>query len=265
MTEDDLIYLKKWFSDYTKSFYSSNEEYQRNIMLKVEHTRHVCRNIIDIGRDLSLKENEMILAETVALFHDIGRFPQYAKYKTFKDAVSVNHGLLGAKTLIQEKILGNLLPWEQELITLAVKFHSTLAVPTTVEERTKFFIKLIRDADKLDVYRVFIEFYKSPDDQKASATAHGMPDTPGYSERMLESIKNKKIAPYSEVRNLNDFKLMKLSWVYDLNFRGTCKLLQERGYVNSLAEVLPQTDEIINVIKNIREFISERVHNVEKV
>ncbi|HDH04340.1 MAG TPA: HD domain-containing protein [Nitrospirae bacterium] len=265
MTEEDLIYLKKWFSDYTKSFYSSDEGDQRNIMLKVEHTRHVCRNIIDIGRDLSLKDNEMMLAETVAIFHDIGRFPQYAKYKTFKDAVSVNHGLLGVKTLIQEKILENLLPGEQELITQAVKFHCAIAVPTAVEERIKFFIKLIRDADKLDVYRVFIEFYESPDDQKASATAHGVPDTPGYSERILASIKNKTIAPYSEVRNLNDFKLMKLSWVYDLNFRGACKLLQERGYVNSLAQVLPQTDEIRNLIKNIREFISERLHNVEKV
>ena len=103
MTRNDLNFFKKWFSDYCKSFYSSDIEDQKNIYLKEQHTFNVCKNIIEIAKGLSLSNDQIILAETVALFHDIGRFPQYAKYKTFRDSISVNHGLLGAQTLLGKK------------------------------------------------------------------------------------------------------------------------------------------------------------------
>jgi hypothetical protein len=92
--KDDLILLKKWFSDYCSSFYSPDIEDQKNISLKEHHTERVCENIVEISKRLSLDGHSTMLAEAIALFHDIGRFPQYARYKTFRDSVSVNHGLL---------------------------------------------------------------------------------------------------------------------------------------------------------------------------
>jgi len=263
MTQKDLEYFKNWFSDFTKSFYSSNEEDQKNIMLKVDHTRNVCKNIIEITNDLSLADNERRLAETIALFHDIGRFPQYARYKTFKDAASINHGLLGAKTLIQEKVLQKLTEDEQRLITRTVKFHGALVIPKALDEMTVFFLELIRDADKLDIFRVFIEFYEAPEEEKATATAHGKPDTPEYSKELLLKIYDRKIAPYSKVKNQNDFRLMKLSWIYDMHFSGTFRLLHERGYVNRLAQKLPQTDDILKAVAEINQYISERLQSVQ--
>ncbi|MBI4850046.1 MAG: HD domain-containing protein [Nitrospirae bacterium] len=262
MTQDDLLYFKNWFADFTKTYYSSNEEDQRNIMLKVTHTHNVCKNVVEIAKDLSIDNNQKLLAETVALFHDVGRFPQYAKYKTFKDAASVSHGRLGAKTLIEEKVLQRIPADEQALIINAVKFHGVLLIPGVMDEKTVFLLKLIRDADKLDILRVFIEFYEAPEDEKASATAHGMPDTPEYSKDMLQNIHEKKIASYSKAKNQNDFRLMKLSWVYDLHFQGTFRLLQERDCINRIAQKLPQTDEILMTIKNIQQYISERLQTV---
>ncbi|MBI5407899.1 MAG: HD domain-containing protein [Nitrospirae bacterium] len=262
MTEKDLELLKNLFSDFTRSFYSSDEEDQKNIMLKVVHTHNVCSNMIEITSDLLISDNDKRLAETVALFHDIGRFPQYAKFKTFKDAASINHGLLGAKTLIKEKVLQDLSEEERELITRTVKFHNALRIPSTFDERSVFFLKLIRDADKLDIYRVFMEFYEAPEEQKASATAHGKPDTPEYSKDMLKNIRDRKIAPYSKVKNQNDFRLMKLSWVFDLHFHGSFRLLHERSYVNRLAQKLPQTDEILKAVSELNRYISERLQDV---
>jgi hypothetical protein len=263
MTEKDLEYFKNRFSDFTKSFYSSNEEDQKNIMLKVKHTRNVCKNIIEITNDLSLDDNKRRLAETIALFHDIGRFPQYARYKTFKDAVSINHGLLGAKTLIQGKVLQKLTEDEQRLITQTVKFHGALVIPKAMDEMAVFFLKLIRDADKLDIFRVFIEFYEAPEEEKATATAHGKPDTPEYSKEILLKIYDRKIAPYSKVKNQNDFRLMKLSWIYDMHFAGTFRLLHERSYVKSLAQKLPQTDDILKAVAEINQYLSERLQSVQ--
>jgi hypothetical protein len=261
MTQNDLISFKRWFSDFTKSFYSSNEEDQKNIMLKVAHTRNVCKNIIEIINDLSLDENDKRLAETVALFHDVGRFPQYAKYKTFRDADSINHGLLGTRTLIQSDVFGQIPKDEQDLIKQVVKFHCALTIPKSIDDRTFFFLKMIRDADKLDIWRVFIVFYEAPEEERASATAHNKPDTPEYSKDILLKIYDRKTASYSKVKNINDFKLMKLSWVYDLHFKGSFRLLKERDYINRLAQKLPQTDEIIKAIENINKYISEKAQN----
>lgn len=261
MTEKDLQLFKAWFSDFTKSFYSSDTEDQKNIMLKVEHTHNVCKNMTAISSDLSLDENDKRLAETVALFHDVGRFPQYAKYKTFRDADSINHGLLGVRTLLKSNVLGPIPEDEQDLIKQVVKFHCALAIPKSIDDRTFFFLKMIRDADKLDIWRVFIVFYEAPEEERASATAHNKPDTPGYSQDILLRINDRKIASYSKVININDFKLMKLSWVYDLHFRGTFRLLKERGYINRLAKKLPQTDEIIKAVQNINQHITEKAQN----
>ncbi len=259
MTDNDLEYFKSWFSDFTKSFYSSNEEDQRNITLKVDHTRNVRKNILRIAEGLSLSDNKMRLAETAALFHDIGRFPQYAKYKTFRDADSLSHGLLGMKTLIREGVLERLHEDERALILKVVNFHGAFAIPTIFDEDRVFFLKLVRDADKVDIFRVFIEYYESPPEQKASATAFGVPDTPEYSDIMLSCIFNKEVASYSLIKTENDFKLMKLSWIYTICFDESIKLLHESGLIERLISKLPQTEEIIKAMGVLRKYINKRL------
>ena len=259
MTENDLEYFKNWFSDFTKSFYSSNDEDQRNIMLKVEHTRNVRENILWIAEGLSLSDNKIRLAETAALFHDIGRFPQYAEYKTFRDAISLSHGLLGKKTLIKEGVLERLPEGEREIILKVVNFHGAFSIPKTFDGDVVFFLKMVRDADKVDIFRVFLEYYDSPPEEKASATAFGVPDTPEYSKIMLENLCNREVASYSNIRTENDFKLMKLSWLYTIYFDESIRLLQERGLVEKLISKLPQTDEIKKAIDVLRGYISERL------
>ncbi len=264
MTRDDLIYFKSWFADYTRSYYSSDKEDQKNILLKVEHTDNVCGNIVRIAEGSSMEGNQVRLAETVALFHDVGRFSQYTKYKTFRDAVSINHGLLGSKILDEEKVLQRLPEDEQQLIIQAVKFHNAFAIPTVIDSNVILFLKLIRDADKVDIFRVFIKYYESPEEERASATAFRVPDTPAYSKVMLSCIKNKHVASYSNIKTENDFKLMKLSWVYDMHFKESVRLVQERNYVNSIIEKLPQTKDILAASEVLKEYISQRLSSGEE-
>lgn len=261
MTEEDLQQFRTWFDDYTKSFYSSVEEDQRNIMLKIEHTKNVCMNIAEIAKGASLDDNPARMAGAIALFHDIGRFPQYAKYRTFRDAISTNHGLLGAKTLIDNKVLERVPEDEKQLILQTVRFHNAFAIPAAFNGDSVLFLKLIRDADKVDIFRIFIEYYKSPEDERASATAFGVPDTPEYSGAMLSCVLNRKVASYSNIKTENDFRLMKLSWIYDMHFNESIRLLQQRDYVNHIINMLPDTDEIRAAVSTLRAYMTERLGN----
>lgn len=259
MTREDLIFFKKWFSNYCRSYYSSDIEDQKNIALKEKHTFDVCNNIIDISKGLLLKDKQIILAETVALFHDIGRFPQYAKYKTFRDSISVNHGLLGVQTIIEEKILEKLPDDEQELIIQSVKFHNAFSVPKKERDDIVFFIRLIRDADKLDIWRIFLEYYEGIGESKASAVGLGLPDVPEYTADVFLYIYKKEIVSLSKIRTLSDFKLLQLSWIFDLNFIPSFQFLVERDYINRIISHLPQTEDIHKVSLFLKEFVQQKL------
>jgi hypothetical protein len=163
------------------------------------------------------------------------------------------------KTLVRENVLQALPDNEQKLILNTVKFHNAYAIPSTQSEEEKFFLKMIRDADKIDIFRVFIEYYESPKSERASATAFGVPDTPEYSKKMLSCISQKKIASYSGIKTENDFKLMQLSWIYDLHFDVSIQLIQNKNYINNLIHKLPQTDEIKSAAAILKEYIKERL------
>jgi hypothetical protein len=257
--KDDLILFKKWFSDYCKSFCSPDIEDQKNISLKEHHTGRACENIVEISRRLSLDSHQTMLAEAIALFHDIGRFPQYAQYKTFRDSVSVNHGVLGAKTLLKEGVLHALPENEQELIIEAVKFHNAFSVPKKSHEDIIFFIKLIRDADKLDIWHVFIEYYESTYKNSAPAITLGLPDIPEYSREFLSYLSQKQVVSLSRLKTVNDFKILQLSWLYDLNFTPSFQLFSERDYLSRMIAQLPQTEEIQEIARSLENFVNQRL------
>ena len=230
-------------------------EDQKNIELKEHHTYRVRENMKEIAKGLALGEEQVTLAGATALFHDVGRFPQYAKYRTFRDSISVNHGILGAQTLIEAKVLDNLPEEEQEIIVQAVRFHNAFSVPKSETEDKAFFIRLIRDADKLDIWRVFLDYYEGPDENRASAVSLGLPDIPEYSEDALSSLYDEKIVSLSKVRTLNDFKLLQLSWVFDLNFLPSFRLLSERNYIDRITAHLPRVKAIDNLAFFLKEFV----------
>lgn len=257
MTLSDFETLKIRFADYAKSFISSSRDDQ-NLLLKERHTYNVCDNIVTISKERSMNNDEILLAESIALFHDIGRFPQYAEFKTFRDDMSVNHGVLGAKTLTEERILRELPPKEQETILQAVKFHNAFALPRIEDPDSLVFLKLIRDADKLDIWRVFTEYYETPEEKRASAVGLGLLDAPGYSEKIIRSIREKRMASLSDMKTLNDFKLLQLSWLYDLNFAASFRLLLERDYIKRISAALPRTEEILGVTEILEKFAARR-------
>lgn len=258
MQNSDLDSFKHWFTAYTRSLHTDNAEDKKNIDLKVRHTFFVCKNTVLIARKELLNNKNVMTAEAAALFHDIGRFLQYSRYKTFRDSISVNHGRLGAEILREKNVLANIPVHEQKLIINTVKFHNAFEIPAIEDHQKILFLKLIRDADKLDIWRVFAGYYESPEDEQTSAIGLGLPDQPDYSRTVLSCLYEKKPVPLSDLKTLNDFKLMQLSWVYGLHFSHSYRLLAERNLIQRIVSTLPQTEEIAGAIKILKEFVHQK-------
>jgi putative nucleotidyltransferase with HDIG domain len=254
MKQDDLTHCNNWFSTYTQSFSSSNREDWRNILLKVKHSYKVRENMIQIANEQQLDRKDVILAEVSALFHDIGRFIQYKKYKTFNDSESVNHGKLGAEVIREEKVLHHIDEDEQELILNTIKLHNVFKIPDLQTNKKLLLLRLTRDADKLDILRVFDEYYGKSASERASVAAHGLSDIPGCSQKILSCFPEKKSASMKDVKSLNDFKLLQLSWIYELHFNTSYKLLLERKFINKYIDKLPETEEIREISSSLHAY-----------
>ena len=254
MERRELALLRHWFNGFCSSFHLVDREEQRNIALKEEHTCRVCANIRQIARSEHLDESCTTLAEAIGLFHDLGRFLQYHRYRTFRDSISVNHASLGADLLIQGQVLDKLPGDEQDVVVHAVRCHNAFAVPADPGDRRTLFLRLIRDADKLDIWRVFLDYYRLPAEERASAVSLGIPDLPECSPEVLASLGRGGMVNLAQVNTLNDFKLLQLSWVYDLNFAESFRMFQERNYLDSLEATLPSGPEIGEAFHAIRQF-----------
>ncbi|MCL6610385.1 MAG: HD domain-containing protein [Peptococcaceae bacterium] len=259
MRRDQLEALRAWFGRYVKSFYSRQNASQAGIKLKEDHTRRVCGNIVRTGRSLNLAEGDLLLAEAVALFHDIGRFRQYAVYGTFSDRRSENHALLGVRELDRHGVLSGLAEEERSLIVTAVRCHNMLCLPPGMEGRPLLFARLIRDADKLDILEVFTGHYGRPNPDLKLVLESGPPDTPGYSPVLVENLLRQKSCSYGEMKNSNDRKLLLLSWIYDINFPFTLSEIAGKGYVEKIIGSLPDTDDIREAGRRLRAYMARRL------
>jgi len=259
MNADALQTLKTWFRNYVNSFSMSVQEDQRNIAVKEEHTHQVCLNAVRIAEDLGLDQQETRLAETIALFHDVGRFLQYQQHKTFDDSISVNHAILGAKLLVENNLLRGLPKHDQDIIIRSVTLHNVFTLPEGLDEKSLLFASLIRDADKLDILRVVIEYFGQDKGSRAEAIALGLPDLPGYSRAVLVCLVRGEIARKHALTTMNDFKLLQLAWLYDLNFTCSLRMVEERGYIQRLTEMLPQNEEIADAVEIVRKYVSGKL------
>jgi hypothetical protein len=255
MNTENVTEIREWFSEYCRSFDSEDVDISKNMALKEEHTYLVCSNILEIGRGESLDAEDILIAEAISLLHDVGRFEQYRQFKTFRDSASVNHAELGAQIIEDYEVLAPLFPRERSIIAHSVEYHNAFAIPKTLPEETQFFLKLIRDADKLDIWRVFVEYFRQPDEERASAVGLGLPDKPKCSPSVLEQISSGKMVRLSTVKTLNDFKLMQLSWVYDLNFGSSFRLVAKRGCIEELADTLPMDSRVEEAVRAVQDFI----------
>jgi hypothetical protein len=249
MTRDKLNDLKTWFIEYVSNFYSDDPDYNHPIRLKQEHTIRVCQNTVLIGKELGISDQDIILAETMALFHDIGRFKQYEIYNTFNDFISENHARLGLRQMAVHGVLSECTAPEKRLIARAIAYHNAATLPENEDDKTLFFMRLIRDADKLDIWNLFIGYYRERDKNYSSAVELGLPDDPVCSLKVIETLKQQKFVRMQDVKTLNDFKLLQISWVYDLNFVPSFQTVNKKKYIEKLEEALPQSKEIKEVVK----------------
>jgi hypothetical protein len=248
---------KIWFNDYINQFLNQYPDLSENIGIKADHCRKVGDEIVGIAQSLDLNNDELLLAETIGLFHDVGRFKQYVKYQTFSDSKSQNHAELGVEVLKENNVLNGLADEYKEIVFKSILNHSRAEIIQDENEKVIFFSKLIRDADKLDIWRLITEYYMVKEQKENKTLELELPDSDEISDEVFEAIVNKTVVLKESMKTLNDFKLLQIGWLFDLNFNYSIKRLFDKNDLNKIFDTLPKNKKV----KQIKEIVNKYFKN----
>lgn len=230
-----------WFSEYAALERSKEEGDTSPIDLKIKHTFRVLQNAKQIveGEDFPLHLRRACLL--AALYHDVARFEQYLRYRTFRDRESTDHGRLGVVILKREKRMAMELPPIPHIVFSAVGLHNRFALPKNLPEETRLACLVVRDADKLDILRIMDSHLSGPKPYNPTVVLR-LPDDPDLSSfSVKDAVLENRIAAYSDLQSVNDFRLLLGTWLHDMHFSASRKQFLADGHARHLVEGLPDT------------------------
>jgi hypothetical protein len=269
--------LERWFHTYVGTFAAENANRWNVIEMKADHCLRVRGEIRNIAESAGMDPGEVRLAEAVGLLHDVGRFAQVAGWGTFMDLGSTNHARLGVRVLRSEGVLDSVERQARKIILVAVENHNKPEIPSRLMGSALIYSRLVRDADKLDIYRILTGIYARrenppeagdsiflvlPDVEVQGVSGGSPPEGRAgenvVSENVYRNILDGKVVPYAELRNLNDFKLLQMGWVYDLNFPLSLRRVRERRVLEKIRESMPPSRMIDKIYDRARSHLDDR-------
>ncbi|MEF2144992.1 MAG: HD domain-containing protein [Desulfovibrionaceae bacterium] len=235
----ELTELEERFRAYVDGFLGNGEESDYHIDLKLRHSLRV----YELAREIAERDNLPALVTRLglmaALFHDTGRFPQYAQFQSFHDPSTANHARLGVTALLHSDLLHDLTLAERRTVLGAVFLHNVRDLPCPLHEPLASVVRLVRDCDKLDIIPIMLDHLDPNQPHNKVVTLGVAPDPSRYTLAILDAVRERRMASYQDMRWYHDFRLLTLGWFYDLNYPGATTIFAERGYAGRIFSELP--------------------------
>jgi len=245
--------------EYYDSFLALSEEQQANFEIKYDHSLRVAELCMKIATSMQLDESEQDLAFLAGAFHDIGRFQQLVDYNTFNDSLSVDHAQLAVQIIDDKGFFEGLSENDKSKLLLAIQLHNKLELPKDIDQNKLWYARILRDADKLDILKVVTDYYTNPKAAPNHTLTWEMPKGGLVSASVAKQVLNGNMVSKADVANETDIKIMQLSWVYDINFKPSFKLLMEKRYLEKIYSTLPKNDTVIQIYRKVKVFVENKI------
>lgn len=244
----DLERAKNTFFDFVKNY----DESESNISVKKYHSIRVMEHALEIAKDLKLSEEDVQIAGIIGLLHDTARFEQWRKFGSFSDKrTGFDHGDEGAKILSTNDFLRKYLetPEYDNIIIKAVKNHNKYKIEEGLSERELLHAKIIRDADKLDIFLESIEkMYLTP---KMEEDIENSVVSDSYYSQFMNEIQIKRVPEQTPL----DMIIAYVAFIYDINFDYSIRLIEKENYTDRMIDVFDlKIDKAKEQVKEIKAF-----------
>ena len=264
------------FAEYVRNYDPSDEK----IKLKINHTYRVAGLCQRIAESLGLSEPDVDIAWLLGMLHDIGRFEQIRRFGTFNDVQSVDHAEFGADLLFKEGLIRKFAEGYYEecelarsgneeaeqmiknnehhnkdtgLLELAIRQHNKYRVKEDLTERQRMFCDILRDADKVDIFKVNADIpmeiiYDVTTEELKSGV---------ISKEVLESFYKRETVLKSVRKSAVDHIVGHISLLFELVYKESYRQAKEQGYVYKLLDFKSDVPEVNAEFYNMRKYVDE--------
>lgn len=239
------------FKQYADGFATADD----GVQLKLEHSLQVSRLCERIAQKLGLSRDDQNLAWLIGVLHDIGRFEQLREYHTFIDYQSMDHAKYGSRYLFQDGHIRDFLQDDSEdaVIRNAVEQHNVYRLRDDLLPRQRLFCELLRDADKLDIFRVCAEGLRQGKNIWR-VDDHDAANQP-ISEAVMKEARQKKLVQTRVKKTFMDFYVGTLCFYFDLVYDESREIAKEQGYFEELLNFHSQNTDSEAKLNEIRRLI----------
>lgn len=271
-------HIKKTFQEYTDRYDSTNPK----IKLKIDHTYRVANLCEQIAQSLELSAAEVDLAWLSGMLHDVGRFEQLRRYNTFSDAQSVDHARFAVELLYDDGLIADYVPkisttelvadartWRSmgganesptaqsediplsdilQTLRIAIGEHSAYRIQKGLDERTRMFCQILRDADKVDIFRVICDTpmeevygFQTKDILRSAITPEVMQ---AFYEHHAVLRKLKKCPA--------DYIVAHGSLTFELVYPESLRIAKEQGYLKQMMSFQSENPDTAEIFEDLR-------------
>lgn len=264
------------FAEYVRNYDLSDEK----IKLKIDHTYRVAGLCQRIAESLGLSEPDVDIAWLLGMLHDIGRFEQIRRFGTFNDVQSVDHAEFGADLLFKEGLIRKFAEGYYEecelarsgneeaeqiiknnehhnkdtgLLEMAIRQHNKYRVKEDLTERQRMFCDILRDADKVDIFKVNADIpMEIIYDVTTEELNNGI-----ITKEVLESFYKKETVLKSVRRSAVDHIVGHISLLFELVYKESYRQAKEQGYVYKLLDFKSDVPEVNAEFGDMRKYVDE--------
>lgn len=233
------------FTKYIKENYDTDNTL---ILDKYYHSLRVANIMMDLAKRKGLSDYEISIAFVIGLFHDLGRFYEVKKNKIFHNR-SLDHGSYSNKILYNDNFISEFDFSRDEQIDLIIRkalyYHNKLSIDNRVKkEKEELFVKLLRDADKLDIV-----------DNRIKIGNLLFKDNPtGY---VIRNFMNDQAIELHFVNTKSDSVIFYLSFIKDLYFEESREIGREKHLLERFVQEVKVGEENEKLFKILINHINE--------
>lgn len=216
--------LLKYFEEYIKKI-DMNNAWSKAKYFHSLKSMDLARNI---ASDLGIfNEEELVIIELIALFHDIGNFD--GKNNNYLDNTEEDTAMKSIEVLFDEGLLRKITDDTKydNLIKLAIFCHNKDGLPKNIDEKTICICNIMKDVYHLEELRMVIN-YPYIDNR-----INEYPSNMVYDEFKQFKKVNAKMAD-----NNADNILIALSHLFDLNYKISYSMVEEKEFIKKIINSL---------------------------
>ena len=237
----------KFFDEYANKYDFKDPD----IYYKYYHSYRVMDNMILLAKNMNLPKKDIELAACIGLLHDIGRFEQQTNYKSFSD-FNIDHGDYGCEVIKKNNALSyfDIDTSDYDIVITAIRNHNKFKIEPNLSNRALMFSKMIRDADKLDIFYAL-------GNKKIRGIIRA--DGSDISKEISDSFFKEKMIRREAHETVNDCFITMLGFIYDINFNITLDIIRTNKYFDKIYSRLKNKDIFKPYFTKINDYINERI------